>query len=44
VNVYVASVRIDAGREVAGVILPRLSPTPEGPVATMHVFAASSDG
>jgi beta-glucosidase len=39
VSVYVASVPVDPGRDVAGVILPRLSPSPEGPVATMHVFA-----
>jgi beta-glucosidase len=39
VSLYVASVRVDPGRELAGVILPRLSPSPEGPVPTMHVFA-----
>jgi beta-glucosidase len=44
VSLYVASVPVDAGREVAGVILPRLSPSPEGPVATMHVLAIAVDG
>jgi beta-glucosidase len=39
VSLYVASVRVNTGREIAGVILPRLSPSPEGPVPTMHVFA-----
>jgi beta-glucosidase len=39
VSLYVASVQVDPGRDVAGVILPRLSPSPEGPVPTMHIFA-----
>jgi hypothetical protein len=39
VSLYVASVPVEPGRELAGVILPRLSPSPEGPVPTLHVFA-----
>jgi hypothetical protein len=40
VSLYAASVPLDPSRRLAGVILPRLSPSPEGPVATMHLFAA----
>jgi hypothetical protein len=39
VSVYVASVPVPTGQNVVGVILPRLSPSPEGPVPAMHVFA-----
>jgi hypothetical protein len=39
VSLSVASVPVDPGRDVVDVILPRPTPSPEGLVPAMHVFA-----
>ncbi|MFI6347177.1 glycoside hydrolase family 3 C-terminal domain-containing protein [Streptomyces sp. NPDC050560] len=39
VRLYTTSVHADAGKKIAGVVLPRLSPSPAGGNETMHVFA-----
>lgn len=41
VRLYTASVTADPGKKIAGVVLPQLSPSPEGGNETMHVFAVS---
>ncbi|MFI6325372.1 glycoside hydrolase family 3 C-terminal domain-containing protein [Nonomuraea sp. NPDC050556] len=39
VGLSTVKVPLDPAKEVAGVVLPTLAPTPVGPVATMHLFA-----
>lgn len=39
VSLSAVKVPLDPAKEVVGVVLPTLAPTPTGPVATMHLFA-----